>query len=132
MKRFVILLNALMLVIATTVVYAQELPPKAADEVYMIVQPGMCGDGLIEIGTYKPGVDQSWTRNPRKFVSPCEIFVEKEFVGRYRLAARCVDATTKAPRSNWVRSLSGLGKPWPAECPGFLPGAPVNPVIPEN
>lgn len=108
----------------------QALPPKGSDETYMMVPPGLCADGLIEIGTYKPDIGEFWTRNPRKFVSPCEIFVEKTFVGRYRLAARCVDANTLAPRSVWVRSYSGLGKPWPDSCTGFVPGAPRNSVPP--
>ena len=107
---------------------AQTLPPKAADESYVVVGPGLC-EGLIEIGTYKPDLDKFWTRNPRKFVEPCEIFVEKTFVGRYRLGARCVNRETKVSMSQWVKGLSGLDKPFPEECPGFAPGQPINPAL---
>jgi hypothetical protein len=109
---------------------SQELPPKSATEVYVLVPPGMCTTGSVEIGTYKPGVNAVWTRNPAKVIDSCQITVEEEFIARYRLAARCVDAITGTPLGPWVRSLSGLGKPWPVSCPGITTEPPINPVTP--
>lgn len=134
-KRIALLVLVVFACSLTGTAWAQALPPKGADESYVIVAPGQCTEGLIEIGNYKPelseqqGEDVFWTRSPRKFVEPCEIFVEKTFVGRYRLAARCVRRSDHLSMSAWVRSLSAMDRPWPNSCPGFAPGRPINPEL---
>jgi len=129
-------LSALLLWIAGKASAQVGLPPKEADESYVIVPPGQCDGMLIEIGAWKKelseesGHDVFWTRNPRKFVEPCETFVEKTWVARYRLAARCVRQGDHAVFSSWVRSLSATEQPWPQQCAGFQPGTPlIDPVV---
>lgn len=89
-----------------------------------MVFPGGSCQGMIEIGTYKPELDQVWTKSPRQFVEICTVIPVNTWVGRYRLAARCVDRNTKTAISGWVRARSALNQPWPAECTQYTPGAP--------
>ena len=111
---------------------------QAQNGVTVVYPPGECrGLGKqIEIGTYKPELDQPgeppvvWTRSPRQFVSLCGTSIEKEFTARYRLRVRCVDKTTKDPLGPWVASLSSVTQPWPAECPPSIP-APAH-IVPEQ
>lgn len=93
-----------------------DLPGLPPNHGYFIVPTGECTTGIVEVGTYKPELNEFWTRTPKKFVSTCQLFTEEMFVGRYRMAVRCVDPAGEKLPSEWVRSLSGLNYPWPAEC----------------
>lgn len=130
---FTLIVSVFLLAPVGNAVAQTVLPPKASDELYVMVPPGVCQSGLTEIGTFKPEINEVWTRSPRRFISVCEVFVEKIFIARYRLAARCVDTNDQhTPLSPWVRSHSGLNKPWPEGCPGNPTGNPINPAMPET
>ena len=75
MKKFATIISVLIILfsVGTPAFSQQSIPPLGENKVYMTVTAGNCGPGgMIEIGTYKPGIDKVWTRSPRKFVEPCE------------------------------------------------------------
>lgn len=109
--------------VLSTAAAADPLPPLGPGQNFVVFPPGTC-TGLVEIGTYKPEINQYWTKNPRVFVETCSVIAMDTWPARYRLAVRCVDRETKTQASPWTRSDSRLGQPWPAECNQWTPAPP--------